>query len=474
MTDAVIAAAIGASLRAAVVLWAAPRFPPAEDGHFYHIVAGRMAAGQGYTWLWPDGSVTFAAHYPVGYPAVLAGLYALLGGPVAPAAMLFNAVLGSVAVFAVHRVVASGGSRLSALLASLAVAVHPGLVMYTPALMTEGVTAALLAMSAWCAVATRSARSKEQWKWLFGLGVLMGVTALVRPESLLLAPVFGALAASGSEPGTGEPRPRWCRLRASAWVFGIALGTCSPWTVRNCLRMDRCVLLSANGGWNLYIGSMPEGNGGWVPIEGESVPPACRRVFGEANKDICFARAARERILAHSLSWLRLIPQKLAATFDYSGASAFYLQASNPRELGAEAKLRLGLLETGADRMLVLAALLAVLRLDGPQRQWRSLVCAASLPWLFLRWAWLSWLGVVFGAALLGRRMNQRLAVPFAASVIALTALVHAVFFGAGRYSLVCIPLLAALAALVVEPRDKLDDRSARNPTAAQRLPRVV
>jgi hypothetical protein len=34
----------------------------------------------------------------------------------------------------------------------------------------------------------------------------------------------------------------------------------------------------------------------------------------------------------------------------------------------------------------------------------------------------------------------------FAAAVVAVTALTHAVFFGAGRYSMVCYPLLAALA----------------------------
>ena len=47
-------------------------FPRSEDGHYYDVLARRLAAGQGYTWLWPDGAVTYAAHYPVGYPAMLA------------------------------------------------------------------------------------------------------------------------------------------------------------------------------------------------------------------------------------------------------------------------------------------------------------------------------------------------------------------------------------------------------------------
>ena len=56
-----------------VVAWASGRVSrPSEDGHYYDVLARRLASGDGYTWLWPDGAVTYAAHYPVGYPALLA------------------------------------------------------------------------------------------------------------------------------------------------------------------------------------------------------------------------------------------------------------------------------------------------------------------------------------------------------------------------------------------------------------------
>jgi len=58
--------------RAAVLLWAGAKFPPAADGVYYQKLALRIAEGQGSTWLWPDGKITYAAHYPVGYPALLA------------------------------------------------------------------------------------------------------------------------------------------------------------------------------------------------------------------------------------------------------------------------------------------------------------------------------------------------------------------------------------------------------------------
>src|SRR5690606_11920426 len=79
VSDAVFVALFAAAVRGAWVAWAAGRFPPAEDGHFYHVVAQRIAAGDGYTWLWPDGAVTYAAHYPIGYPALAGALYSVFG-----------------------------------------------------------------------------------------------------------------------------------------------------------------------------------------------------------------------------------------------------------------------------------------------------------------------------------------------------------------------------------------------------------
>ena len=133
--------------RIACLLWAGSRFPPAADGTFYHRIAERIAEGLGSTWLWPDGTVTFAAHYPVGYPALLALVYAAIR-PSAVLAGCLNGCLGVVSAVASHRLAARASGRAGALGAGLAVALHPGLVFYTPAVMTEGVTAAILVCAA--------------------------------------------------------------------------------------------------------------------------------------------------------------------------------------------------------------------------------------------------------------------------------------------------------------------------------------
>ena len=195
--------------RVAVVFWAGSRFPAAEDGHYYDTLARRLASGEGYTWAWPDGAVTYVAHYPVGYPALLALAYLAFGASGA-VAMTVNALLGAASACGAHRLVALGGAgRWGALAAGTAVAFHPALLPYTAALMTEGVTASLWVIAAALAASAAVERSERgAWAWIVGSGVVMAVATLVRPQSLVLAPVFGAMGGAARRAALGASRAR--------------------------------------------------------------------------------------------------------------------------------------------------------------------------------------------------------------------------------------------------------------------------
>jgi len=437
-------------LRLLVVLWAKDRFPPADDGSFYHVVAQRIAHGQGYTWLWPDGAVTYAAHYPVGYPALLGLAYAAFGSqPVV--AMLVNAVLGAVAAFAAHRSVLRCASRGGALVAALLLALHPGLIFYTPALMTEGVAAEILVVAVWLSL--RASETRGAWRWLVALGICLGVSCLVRPQLLVMAPLFGFFSLAASEPQYAA------RLARAAIVTGIALAVCLPWTLRNCARMDRCVFVSANGGWNLLIGSAPEANGAWIPIEGASVPERCRNVFGEAEKDRCFGQAGLENIRRDPLAFLRLVPRKLSVTFDYFGAPGHYLHTSNFQAFDESKKVWLGIVETGWERLILLAAIVQAARAGGPRRKLRWAAASASGLFALSRAGWLGYLGFVATVALSGKGLLKRCESvrALAAGLVCSTAVTHAVFFGAGRYGFVCAALLCLSAVATGGPADRRD-----------------
>ncbi len=409
--------------RLAVVAWAHGRFPPAGDGAFYHRIALRIAEGHGYTWLWPDGAVTYAAHYPVGYPALLALPYALWPSPAA--AMLLHALIGALGCAAVAALVEMHAGRRRALWAGALVALHPGLVMYTPALMTEGVVAALVACAAWAASVARRGR---RMRWALAGALLLGVATLMRPQCLLLAPLVGLTVARASWRG---------RLVWATAALGIALLVCLPWTLRNCERMGRCAFVSVNGGWNLLIGTATD-SGGWAPLE---VPAACREVFDEAAKDRCFEAAAKARIAADPLAWLASAPAKWHTTFDYCGAPGWYLHASNPAAFGARAKTWLGVIETGYERALLLAALVAAW--PRRRRRWRLGLWGLGIAGALWRHATPAWIALGLLAW-----WRPRPVFAWTAWLIGSLLLVHAVFFGAGRYQLVAWPLLCAVAAL--------------------------
>lgn len=438
---AVFALALGARL--GVVAWAGDRFPASADGAYYQRLAERIAAGFGSTWLWPDGAVTYAAHYPVGWPALLALAYRVAGSSVVVAGVV-HALLGALAAPAAHRLAlraAPNAPRRVAALAGVLVALHPALVAYTPAVMTEGVTASLLVLAAWLAA---RARERPGLARLAALGAMLGAATLVRPQSIALAPLLGALAVPASASGLE-------RLRAAVVASALAALVCVPWTARNCVRMHRCALVSVNGGWNLLIGSAEGATGAWSPVE---VPPACATVWDEAAKDACFGDAARREIAAHPARFAALVPRKLATTFDYAGAAGWYLHEANPAAFSARAKLVLGAVETAFVRLAWLAASVAAARLAGPRRKLRGIVAALAALCFVTEHAWWGVALLVVALVALGRALARApvLATATVATVV-VTALTHAAFFGAGRYGLVVLPLATALAALAFDAR---------------------
>lgn len=430
---------VALGLRLLVVAYAAHRFPPADDGSFYHAVAIRIAHGAGYTWAWPDGVVTYAAHYPVGYPALLGAAYAIFGAEPSTA-MVVNAVIGALLVVGVHACALRVGSLGRARVAALAVALHPTLILYTAAVMTEAAAAAGLVLLTGYALFVRDA---EPGFWgRLPLAAGGAVLVLIRPQLLPMLPLLGAVAV-GASAEASVARTFLRRLRGGAEVLALTLAFLCPWTLRNCAKMDGCVFVSANGGWNLLIGTLPEGQGSFAPIAGATVPPECREVFGEASKDRCFGHAGAARIAQAPLRWLALAPQKLGQLFNNGAVASAYLQTSNPRLISDSARRAISTVETLYCRLLLLAACVGLVRAAA---SWVgrgvSLVAAlfAVTPWGY--WAELA----VLGALLAMRPEPGRRPLAFlAACLLGMCVVTHIVFFGAARYALIWSPWLAWL-----------------------------
>ena len=247
---------VGAGLR---VGWATQAEPPValRDPVLYLILADHVAAGDGYTYGdAPDQGVT--AYYPPGYPLLLGGVVwavDLLPGDVSTfdVAVGLNVVLSLATValvFVLGRRLAGPGVGL---VAAGIWAVWPNLVFHSAIALTETLFLFLLVLLLIVTLGDPAAARAPGRARLVAIGVLFGLLVLVRPVSLVAAPVF--LVLWWGRRGLGQAVWR------VALVGAVAVAVLIPWSVRSTIRMDAPVALSLNFGDNLCLGHNPGATG---------------------------------------------------------------------------------------------------------------------------------------------------------------------------------------------------------------------
>jgi hypothetical protein len=96
--------------------------------------------------------------------------------------------------------------------------------------------------------------SKKVW---IGLGILFGLQILVRPDVLMGIIFFGIWLLLYSKRGKEKVK----RITGYAVSVGIGLLMVLPWTIRNYEVFDSFVLVSANSGFNFYMGNNLQATG---------------------------------------------------------------------------------------------------------------------------------------------------------------------------------------------------------------------
>lgn len=137
--------------------------------------------------------------------------------------------------------------ELPALIAGLVYALYPPLIFYTAELTTESLFLFLLIATLF--VFYQGGRDKGPSALrVFSLGVLTGLAALCRPNGLMLVPAIGLAMWLTT-------RSRTQTLRRVI-VLGLAVAlVVLPWTYRNYRLYHKFVLISTNGGNNLWFGA---------------------------------------------------------------------------------------------------------------------------------------------------------------------------------------------------------------------------
>jgi hypothetical protein len=430
---------------------------PVWDGHYYDFGAKRIAEGHGYSDDLIVGGVPVWhpwCHYPVGYSGFLAVVYRVFGaGP--HVATVANAVAGAVLVAVIHRLARHATTPGRARLAALFAALSPGLIVYSALLMTEPLAALGIVASAWLFV-----RDPRPIPRGLAAGVVLGLTALVRPQSLLCAPALAFLVSPAAS-SSWKDRLR-ASLKPAALAMGAALLVVAPWTARNCRVMDGCALVSTNAGWNLAIGAFPRATGRFETLHATD---GCPIVTGQVQQDRCWRDEGLRWIAADPGRWIRLVPSKLSFTFDHESFPMGYLGEADP-EAWPEPRKALGRdLLSGVHRVLLALAALAVvgwpfargMRLADRLVQGTLLVITLDFAALGIfsdlhrAWPLAVLLPVVAALPLPGRPRNGGV-IAYLAFAVASVAATHAVFFGEDRYHMVITPALCLLAACALRP----------------------
>lgn len=456
---------VALALRAGVVL--AFGVEPTWDGAFYHRGAVSIAEGTGYSEpAVINGQPGRApwSHYPVGYSALIGAAYAVFGSEPSTAPLV-NAVVGAATAVLAFAFAFGALGRRRARIAGALVGLHPGLILYCALVMTEPLAGFLVLLTAFVA------RTLGQRPLGVALaGVVFAISAFVRPQSLLTLPLL-LLVFRG---------PILQRLARTAAAGALGLALIAPWTLRNCLVLDGCALISTNGGWNLAIGALSE-TGRWRQLTPED---GCAGIDGPVAQDRCWAQRGIEAIRADTLTWLSRVPDKLRHTYNHESFAVAYLAEAEPERWGRDDKWRVMNWMTLFHHALSLVAAFGAIsrlpllnlrdrstRLQALREHWAQLLLLAGLLGfvaygLSLPDRPLFWISVaipLIGALPLPGAPPARASLAYLYALLAVTSLTHMVFFGDDRYHLAVSPALCILAAAAFR-------RSAKPEVASDRI----
>jgi hypothetical protein len=259
-------ALLGLVARAYVVV--NPVSNPADDSHAYYAISKALYTEGSF------GGPEFhdSSDWSPGAPILYAASFYATGGAREGTARIVEALLGVATILVVFALGwRLGGRELGrwvGLFAAFAVAIFPPFLHTTGELMSEPpamltLPAAILAFL-WASEKSEDAlvsgmrrEVRSQWVWAIP-GFLFGLTAMFRPEYLLVGAAFVLLAAI-----RGWREREWRLGLAGAAVLLVAIVLpILPWTIRNYVVLDRVVPISTGGGKALYVGT-------YLPADGE-------------------------------------------------------------------------------------------------------------------------------------------------------------------------------------------------------------
>ncbi len=287
-------------IRLAYVLTLQPRLFWFDGEHYSRLATGLLEHG---TYLNVRGRTS--AYWPPGYPLFMAAVYALFGVNIV-AVRVAQCLIGAGTVAVVHRIARRVLDRTGARLAALATALYPLFIYSAGADMPVTLQIALIAGGV---LLTLVAVERSSVRAALGAGLLGAWATLVAGSALPAFLLFALWMAWNRDGAARRGHSRSLRL-ALACLLPIVV-IVGAWTIRNQQAFGRPVLVSTNGGYNLWLGNHPgvkasTGNRNEVPGMEEEAARIWSLPGDEATRDSAFTRRAFEYIAADVPRFLRL------------------------------------------------------------------------------------------------------------------------------------------------------------------------
>lgn len=297
------------------ILDAHPEIAGSGDQYGYVRHGRDIAAGEGYV-SYVTGEPT--AYYPIGYPALLGGLFWVLARlpgsfDLPNAVAVLHAVLGATVVLSVWALGRRAVGPVAALVAAGVVALHPDLVAYTATYTLETAFVAF-ALGALAVLGGHDwSLGAPSWRRLAAFGLVLGLAANIRPFVLPFAAalVLAILLAGGG----------WRRAVASAAiVVVIVVLLLVPWTARNLTKLDAFVPFSTNLGDTACMSRFPGSEGGFAFATHEWCGDP---TLPEVERSSANLHAAIDFIEEHPGEEVRLIGRRLSKMFEHGHSGVF-------------------------------------------------------------------------------------------------------------------------------------------------------
>jgi len=194
-----------------------------------------------------------ASNYSPGLPLLVGGIFAVTGNDDARTARLALALIAAMAIPLTYLLGVRMHGTTAGLTGAAIVAFYPTLIGDAGMILTEPLAGTLIIGAV---LLLLRARDRERLSAWIPPGLLLGLTAMVRPEYLAITALLGLMLLV-----LGFTRERSFRPLAPVAVMLLsAVVVVTPWMAHNFAEMGRLVPISTGGGQTLFAGSyLPSG-----------------------------------------------------------------------------------------------------------------------------------------------------------------------------------------------------------------------